>query len=189
MALLTYGARQVRIATPYSENFVNELKGTIEAAYRTWDAHAKIWTVFEPRVDEARRIVYRHYTQVDEVNKEDFDSAKAAEQEARRQAEAEAKRQREQRQQRRDAGFYRTSSSGPASGTRPESADPVADPYTVLELHPLAARDMVDAARKTLARRYHPDVARAQGISVDAATEAMKRVNQAYDSITKTRGW
>jgi len=52
-------------------------------------------------------------------------------------------------------------------------------PYSVLELHDGASWPIVQAAHKTLARRYHPDS------GTEKNEEMMKKVNVAYDEIKK----
>ena len=53
------------------------------------------------------------------------------------------------------------------------------DPYSVLGLRPDASDDEVKKAYKTLAKKYHPDVA---GNSPEAARK-MQEINAAYDQI------
>lgn len=49
------------------------------------------------------------------------------------------------------------------------------DPYEVLQVHPSAEPEVVDAAFRRLSRKYHPDL----NPSPDA-TEAMQRLTAAY---------
>ncbi len=55
-------------------------------------------------------------------------------------------------------------------------------PYSVLELHDGASWPVVQAAYKTLAKRYHPD----SGTQKDE--EMMKKINVAYTEIKKQQG-
>ena len=57
------------------------------------------------------------------------------------------------------------------------------DPYRVLGLSPGASDDEVKKAYKTLAKKYHPDVA---GNSEEAARK-MQEINAAYDQIINHR--
>ena len=50
------------------------------------------------------------------------------------------------------------------------------DLYAVLQVHPTAEPEIVDAAYRRLARMYHPDVNKAPG-----AHETMIRINLAYE--------
>ncbi|MGZ6296160.1 MAG: J domain-containing protein [Candidatus Limnocylindrales bacterium] len=53
------------------------------------------------------------------------------------------------------------------------------DPYRVLQVDPTADQEVVQAAYRALARRFHPDVAADQ----DAAAERMAIINAAFDLI------
>ena len=50
------------------------------------------------------------------------------------------------------------------------------DLYAVLQVHPTAEPEIVDAAYRRLARMYHPDVNKSTG-----AHETMMRINLAYE--------
>lgn len=50
------------------------------------------------------------------------------------------------------------------------------DPYEVLQVHPAAEPEVIDAAFRGLTRKYHPDL----NPSPDA-TEAMQRLTAAYE--------
>lgn len=52
------------------------------------------------------------------------------------------------------------------------------DLYAVLQVHPTAEPEIVDAAYRRLARMYHPDVNKAPG-----AHETMIRINLAYETL------
>lgn len=54
----------------------------------------------------------------------------------------------------------------------------IPDPYRVLQVDPDAADDVIEAAYKRLAKRYHPDVAPGPG-----AQERMVQLNQARDML------
>lgn len=53
------------------------------------------------------------------------------------------------------------------------------DPYRELQVHPLAEPEVVDAAFRRLARKYHPDVNPAPG-----AAEQMARIVEAYELLS-----
>lgn len=53
------------------------------------------------------------------------------------------------------------------------------DYYRILQVHPRAEREVVDAAYRRLAAKYHPDVSR-----VADASERMKQINIAYEVLS-----
>jgi len=61
------------------------------------------------------------------------------------------------------------------------------DPYVVLGVARTASDDEIKAAYRALAKKYHPDnYANAPDIA-DVASEKMREVNEAYDTIVKER--
>ncbi len=60
------------------------------------------------------------------------------------------------------------------------------DPYSVLGVSPSASDDEVKKAYRDLARKYHPDNYQNNPLA-DLAQEKMKAINEAYDTITRTR--
>ena len=60
------------------------------------------------------------------------------------------------------------------------------DPYSVLGVAPGASDDEVKKAYRELARKYHPDNYHDNPLA-DLASEKMKEINEAYDSITRER--
>ena len=60
------------------------------------------------------------------------------------------------------------------------------DSYEVLGIQPSATDDEVKAAYRNLARKYHPDNYADNPLS-DLAQEKMQEINEAYDTIVRTR--
>ncbi len=60
------------------------------------------------------------------------------------------------------------------------------DPYSVLGVSPSASDEEVKKAYRELARKYHPDNYHDNPLA-DLASEKMKEINEAYDTITKSR--
>ncbi|MGA2158266.1 MAG: J domain-containing protein [Dehalococcoidia bacterium] len=50
------------------------------------------------------------------------------------------------------------------------------DYYEILQVHPLAEPEVVDAAYRKLAQKYHPDINKS-----DSASEKMQKINRAHD--------
>jgi len=61
------------------------------------------------------------------------------------------------------------------------------DPYGVLGISPGASDDEVKKAYREMARKYHPDNYHENPLA-DLAQEKMKEINEAYDTIVKSRG-
>ena len=60
------------------------------------------------------------------------------------------------------------------------------DPYEVLGISPSATDEEVRTAYRALARKYHPDNYVDNPLS-DLAQEKMQEINDAYDTIVRTR--
>ncbi|MDD5938349.1 MAG: J domain-containing protein [Clostridiales bacterium] len=60
------------------------------------------------------------------------------------------------------------------------------DPYSVLGVDPNASDEEIKKAYRDLARKYHPDNYQNNPLA-DLAEEKMKEINEAYDTITRTR--
>ena len=60
------------------------------------------------------------------------------------------------------------------------------DPYEVLGVAATASDEEVKKAYRELARKYHPDNYQDNPLA-DLAQEKMKEINEAYDTVTKTR--
>ena len=60
------------------------------------------------------------------------------------------------------------------------------DPYSVLGVDPSASDEEIKKAYRELARKYHPDNYQNNPLA-DLAEEKMKEINEAYDSINKSR--
>ncbi|MBT3533137.1 MAG: DnaJ domain-containing protein [Rhodospirillaceae bacterium] len=68
----------------------------------------------------------------------------------------------------------------------------LADPYTILGIEADADEDAVKAVWRALIRENHPDRAIARGLPqefVDLATEKLATINDAYDRISRQRGF
>ncbi len=83
------------------------------------------------------------------------------------------------------------SSNGSRERARAEPQDALADAYRQLGVSPSASDDEVKKAYRLMAKKYHPDALRAQGLPeamVGKATERMSRINAAWAEIKSHRG-
>lgn len=62
----------------------------------------------------------------------------------------------------------------------------MSDPYKVLGVSPNATDDEIKTAYRELAKKYHPDNY-AESPLADLASEKMKEINEAYDTIMNDR--
>ncbi|MBR6557603.1 MAG: J domain-containing protein [Clostridia bacterium] len=60
------------------------------------------------------------------------------------------------------------------------------DPYSVLGISPTATDEEIKKTYRELARKYHPDSYQGSPLA-DLASEKMKEINEAYDTIQKQR--
>ena len=60
------------------------------------------------------------------------------------------------------------------------------DPYSILGVDPGASDEEIKKAYRELARKYHPDNYQNNPLA-DLAEEKMKEINEAYDSINRSR--
>lgn len=80
------------------------------------------------------------------------------------------------------------------SSSRDRSAyrrDDMSDAYSQLGVSPSASDDEVRKAYRSLAKRYHPDTLKAQGLPeemVARANERMSKINAAWSAVKKERG-
>jgi len=73
----------------------------------------------------------------------------------------------------------------------PSQSNPLADAYSVLGVAPSASDDEVRRAYRDMAKKYHPDTLRAQGLPeemIGKATERMSKINAAWSEVRKARG-
>lgn len=68
----------------------------------------------------------------------------------------------------------------------------ILEAYELLEAEPTATPEELKSAHRRVAKRYHPDLLRANGVPeemIAEATELMAQVNAAWDDIRRSRGF
>jgi len=190
MATLTYEKHRVLIAVNYQEQFVEALKHAIPSGYRSWESTTKIWTVYNPYMREARRLVFLYYAKPREINAENLEFAeqaqKAREEQTRRSNERQSyedlRKSAEDFQRRYGHAYnrqqerkYDESTGTQASGNSSQAW------YAALYVTPNAPIEVINAAYKALARLHHPD-------APSGDTKTMQRINDAYNALRKLKG-
>lgn len=84
----------------------------------------------------------------------------------------------------------RASAHRSAAAGSPAAGDPLADAYALFGLSSSASDTALKQAYRMLAKKYHPDALRAQGLGDEAvkkATDTMSKLNAAWSLIEKAR--
>lgn len=87
--------------------------------------------------------------------------------------------------------FYRERFRSGSGGQATSAQDGIADAYGQLGVPPSASDDEVKKTYRNLAKLYHPDTLKAQGLPdemVARANERMAKINAAWSTIKKERG-
>lgn len=85
----------------------------------------------------------------------------------------------------------RRDSGGGGGGSSYTQEDALADAYRQLDVSPNASDDEVKKAYRQMAKKYHPDALRAQGLPeemIAKATERMSKINAAWAAVKSARG-
>lgn len=158
--------RGVYLYTPYSQGFIDELKAMVPNELRLWESDHKRWYVFETYAEQAVRLARKYWPLID-LNA--YDSPEMAEERKRHQQWRQSQSGYGQQQ----SNQYRQQSSGQ---WQPGASSSRSD-YAMLFVTDDAPPEVIKAAYKALAIKYHPD----RG----GDTVAMQAVNAAFDRLKK----
>lgn len=161
MAIWSDSATRTGICFDYDVGAVDQIKA-LPAHRRRWDSHLKVWWLWRQAEAERLAEIAAAYLDVKVVwymARPDWLQDRAHWIENR---------------------GWETGRSGRGRKEEPVHAGTSAGPsgaYGVLHLQPTAPPELVKAAYRVMARTHHPDAG--------GSEEAMKRINAAYESLTK----
>lgn len=192
-----------KIWAPYNDNFRRALKSAIPAKSRRWDPDETCWRVDCYWFGNAQEMIHEHFPGIEryyterairmcerlaeEEEEEDTAPPPPRKKKGKRTGKKNGKRKSKAKAR------YKTKNAPPPeeddpyeTWTKPPPAPPSEEneAYEILGISPKAPDEVVKAAHKALARKYHTD---ATGKSND--DKDMKRVNAAFEKIKEIRGW
>lgn len=184
-----------KIWAPYNDGFRTALKDGIPAKSRRWDPDETCWRVdcywfgnAQEMIQESFPDLERYYTErairmcerlaADDDDEEPFESPPPpprAKKKKKSQQKKKPKYKKKKAPPPEDDPYEHWSSPQPPSKN---------GPYEVLGISPSAPDEVVKAAHKALARKFHTDATGKSGDDKD-----MKKVNAAFEQIKEIRGW
>lgn len=184
MAKLIFEKHRVVIETPFQQAFVDALKAAVPSGYRTWQDTQRRWIVYYPHVTEARRLTKLYFANVQEVDVENYDfaeQARKAKKERNENIYEENERLRKQAEEfaRKYGSQYNRQRESEYQSANNQHTGSSVGWYSVLFVTPSAPVEVIEAAYKALARKYHPDNG--------GDTQRMQEINAAYSALRKAR--
>jgi hypothetical protein len=197
-----------KIWTPYDESFNSDLKRHVPKGARKFDWDEKCWRVDVEWFGNVQHLILEHYPNIDrkytnravrmleaiiDQQQEEEEQARYAEyakHQSKHEARARAAYDRYRDTARRaqasandeyDRARRRTEQSYDKTWDDWDEAPDGDDPYKVLGVQPDAPDEVIKAAHKAQARKHHTDVG-GDGVM-------MAKINAAYESIGRQRGW
>lgn len=195
---LSQTRKHFKIWAPYNDGFRTALKDGIPAKSRRWDPDETCWRVdcywfgnAQEMIQEYFPDLERYYTErairmcerlAAEEEEESYEPppppprAKKKKKKSQPKKKPKYKKKKEPPPEEDDPYEYWSSPPPP-----PSSKD---DPYEILGISPNAPDEVVKAAHKALARKFHTDATGKSGDDKD-----MKKVNAAFERIKEMRKW
>jgi hypothetical protein len=200
-----------KVWVPYDEDFKEELKRSIPKKQRWFDREERCWRIAIDWFGNAQRLLAEHFPSLDrrytdralrmcevlvrEEEEERYAAHREAEERYHAAQQAGAQRARdaynEAARRAHSAAHERSRRASQRSYDAWESAYDASsdsrtaranDPYRVLGVQADAPDEVIKAAYKAQARRYHSDLQ-------SGDDDGMKRVNAAFEEIGRQRGW
>jgi len=200
-----------KIWTPFSETFVKELKRQIPKHARSWDEDERCWRVNTYWFGNAQRLLPDHFPDMErfytnrairmcEQLARDYEREEFAKDGPDREPEEEPT-PKKPRKKKKNAGSSAKKKTRAGRFVEDEEEPPrkrrstheyeyededepkhrTNGPYKVLGVSPDAPDEVIKAAHKVLARKYHTDLG--------GDEEKMKQINSAFEEIKELRGW
>lgn len=183
-----------KIWTPFKDGFISELKRQIPKHSREWDENDRCWRVDTYWFGNAQRLLHDHFPDLERVytNRairmcEQLAHEDEQETEQVHEVHEEPEQPRRHRKRKstkkaakaRSCGFVDDAEEDEEPKRKRKKAD--SSPYTVLGVSPEAPDEVIKAAHKALARKYHTDLG--------GDEKKMKQVNEAFEKIKEIRAW
>jgi hypothetical protein len=202
---LSQDRRNFKVWTPFNEEFIASLKSDIPKHSRSWDPDERCWRVdcywfgnLQDLLPEHFEGLERYYTQrairmIEQLAREDDEEERLERERKQRRKQKKkkkpkAKAKKRQRRTSKAKEKYRNWQDAPPDEEEdgfdwdPEPSGP--DPYTVLGVKRDAPDEVIKAAHKVLARKYHTDAT-----GGDGDDSKMKEINAAFEQIKEMRKW
>jgi hypothetical protein len=187
-----------KIWSPFNEDYIEDLKRQIPRSARRWDPSDRCWRVDCYWFGNAQALLSKHYPHLDrhytdrairmceqiandEEQEERFEEEEKKKKKQKAAARKKARQRTKQRAKKRDTKRRRRYEE--EDEPDPPREHPGHEAYKILGISPDAPDEVVKAAHKVLARKYHPDN-QAEGNEKKA-----KEINGAFDLIKELRGW
>ena len=184
-----------KIWSPFNEDFIEDLKKQIPRHARRWDPDDRCWRVDCYWFGNAQVLLPRcypdldrHYTErairmceqiaAEEEDEERFEEEEKKKKKKRAATRKKARQRTKQRTKKREPKKRRRYED---EKSQPTPEPPGTEAYRVLGISPDAPDEVVKAAHKVLARKYHPDIG--------GDEKKAKEINGAFDLIKELRGW
>jgi hypothetical protein len=189
---LSQDRNNFKVWSPFDEDYKAELMRAIPKHARHWDPDEKCWRIDIDWFGNCQRLLQEYFPEHD---RQYTDRAIAMCEEVRREQDAEERAEREQerrarleeerrtRNQRRRTRYTKSTrkQAPPPEEEEDDEEEPGEDPYGVLGVRKDAPDEVIKAAYKAQAKRFHSD------LGGDEAE--MKRVNAAFEAIRRQRKW
>ena len=173
MNQMIFTRNAVRIAVAYNRDFVAAIKD-IDYKSREWRADSKEWIVFAPFIDEASRITERFYPDVELIYSDETTEKKASSKGTGSQYRTGSRSWYRDRSQ-----FNSKNQDSSYTGSSSRNYSVPSTDHATLYVTPDAPKEVIQAAYRALAKKFHPDLG--------GDTAIMEKINVAYSNLE--RAW